>query len=135
MIENKKRSLRILLIDCDEKFLKISRHCLAVHDHFEIETAKSTEEASTKMKETKPDVIVSDLSKSNIDDFKFFESLRNVGNMTPFIMFTLEDEKEFEDKARQIGISGFISKFGDPQAVYSSLRNCILAVYENDVNI
>jgi DNA-binding NarL/FixJ family response regulator len=120
-----KEPIKILFVDDDEAFLKSAKQILTLHGTFEIQPSYSVAEALEKMKQTKTDVIVCDIQMPEKDGFEFLKMLRKENNRTPFIVFTVTDDKETALKAFSLGANGFVGKYGDPKTVFETLQRCI----------
>ncbi|UCC58993.1 MAG: response regulator [Candidatus Bathyarchaeum sp.] len=121
---NKKERIKVLFVDDDVEFLKSAKQCLKLQGAFDVESASSADEVLEKMKK-KPDVIVCDINMPDINGIEFLKALRESGNNTPFIVFTVTRDKETALKAFNAGANGFVGKSGDPAVVFSTLKRCI----------
>ena len=130
MHKSAKTDINILLVDDDSDFLESAKGCLELEGNYDIETALSSSEALEKMEKKTPDVIVCDIQMPVTNGFEFLKMLRDNGNSTPFIVFTMTDKKELALQAFHLGANGFIGKYGDPSLVYSHLKKCIESVTE-----
>jgi DNA-binding NarL/FixJ family response regulator len=119
---------KVLMVDDDRNYLEMAKTCLNLQGGLDIETALSCNDAFAKMAEIKPDVIVSDFHMPVTNGFEFLKKLRDKGDSTPFIVFSMDEEKGIAVKAHQLGANGFIGKGGDPAVVFSKLKNCIESV-------
>lgn len=118
----------MLLIDDDSELLKSAKQILELKYEIDIDLATSTNDATQKMVQKEYSVIVCDIQMPKTDGFEFLKILRKNGNKTPFIVFTVTDDKETALKAFRLGANGFVGKSGKPEAVFSTLAKCI---YEN----
>jgi DNA-binding NarL/FixJ family response regulator len=127
---DKKEEYRIgvLLVMHDPMLLETTADCLNFQGGLNIETALSTDEAETKMKKTKPDVVVCDLDMPLTNSFDFLKKLREKGDKTPLIFLAANGEKELTIKAQCLGANGSVEKYGDPNVVYPTLKKCIVSV-------
>jgi DNA-binding NtrC family response regulator len=80
--------IRVLHVDDDSSFLKITKQCIEMEAPVQVDTAISVEEALKKLEKERYDVIVSDYQMPTKDGLEFLKELRENGNTTPFIMFT-----------------------------------------------
>ena len=83
-----KAPTRVLSVDDDSGFLKITKQILEVRDAFQVDTALSVDEALNKLKKTTYDAVVSDYQMPGKDGLQFLKELRESGNTIPFIIFT-----------------------------------------------
>ncbi|MEM2393423.1 MAG: PAS domain S-box protein [Candidatus Bathyarchaeia archaeon] len=120
-----KKPILVLHVDDEESFLMAAKECLQMQGEFEVDTALSAEEAAQKMKEKEYDAVVCDYQMPQKDGLQFLEELRKNGNNIPFILFTGKGREEVAVKALNLGADGYISKYGNPDAVYCELAHNI----------
>jgi PAS domain S-box-containing protein len=117
--------VRVLHVDDDSGFLKISKQCLEMEQSIQVDTALSVEEAFKKLEKDKFDVIVSDYQMPENDGLDFLKTLRSKGNTIPFIIFTGKGREEIAIKALNLGASQYLNKTGDIETVYGELTHSI----------
>jgi PAS domain S-box-containing protein len=117
--------IRVLQVDDDPAFLKISKQCLEMDSQFRLDTALSVEEALCKLKNDKYDVVVSDYQMPIKDGLELLRQLRESGNKTPFIMFTGKGREEVAIEALNLGANQYINKIGPTETVYTELAHSI----------
>jgi DNA-binding NarL/FixJ family response regulator len=117
--------ISVLFVDDDSDFLGKAKDCLTLHANMDVETALSGENALEKMKKKRTDVIVCDIQKPSTSGFELLKKLRESGDTTPFIVFTLTDNKELAIQAFQLGANGFIGRGDAPETVFKLLTACI----------
>ncbi len=122
--------IRVLSVDDEAGFLKITKQILEVHDAFQVDTASSVDEAMDKMKKTTYDVIVSDYQIPGKDGLQFLKELRDGENDVPFILFTGKGREEIAIQALNLGADRYFNKMGDPETVYGELTHGIRQVVE-----
>lgn len=88
------RVIRILHVDDDAGFLKLTKNCLEAENRFKIDTATSVCEAWTKLENGEYDAIVADYQMREKDGLEFLKELREKKNNIPFIMFTGKGRKK-----------------------------------------
>ena len=116
---------KVLLVDDDSDLLQSVKDGMAIHSQFDFDLALSAEEAFKKIENMEYDAIVCDIQMPVMDGFEFLKSLRKMGNNVPFIVFTVTDKSDIAIKAFRLGADGFVGKFGQPRAVFSTLSRCI----------
>ena len=121
----KEQPIQVLHIDDDKPFLQSAKQCLNLQGDFVIESASSIDEALEKMMKKKPDAIVCDINMPGTDGFEFLKALRESGNNVPFIVFTVTGDRVTALKAFNLGANGFVGKTGDPEVVFSLLKDQI----------
>ncbi len=122
--------IRVLSVDDEAGFLKITKQILEVHDAFQVDTASSVDEAMDKMKKTTYDVIVSDYQMPGKDGLQFLKELRDGENDVPFILFTGKGREEIAIESLNLGADGYFNKMGDSETVYGELVHGIRQAVE-----
>jgi PAS domain S-box-containing protein len=117
--------IQVLHVDDDSNFLKCAKECLEMQGKFEVETARSVDEAMRKMKEKNYSVIISDYKMPETNGLDFLRELREKGNMIPFIMFTGKGREEVAIRALNLGANRYLDKVGETETVYTELAHSI----------
>ena len=117
--------IRVLHVDDDADFLNTAKQILEMQSSFQVETARSVEEAKDKMKEKTFDVIVSDYVMPGKNGLDFLKELRDSGCNIPFILFTGKGREEVAIKALNLGVDGYFNKLGHSETVYGELAHGI----------
>ena len=118
-------SLRVLHVDDDDCFLKVSKQILEMEGNIKVETATSVDEAFENLKHFHYDVVVSDYEMPIKNGVQFLEELKKIGNSPPFILFTGKEREDVAVKALKLGAFRYLNKHGDPEAVYTELASSI----------
>jgi PAS domain S-box-containing protein len=118
--------IRVLLVDDDSGFLKITKQCLEMGQDLLVDTALSVDEASTKLEKEKYDVVVSDYQMPEKDGLEFLKDLRRRGDTIPFVMFTGKGREEVAIKALNLGANQYLNKIGETETVYAELAHSII---------
>jgi PAS domain S-box-containing protein len=130
--ELSKTPTRILSVDDDSDFLKVTKQILEVHGAFQVDIASSADEALDKLKRTEYDVVVSDYQMPGKDGLQFLKELRDGENDVPFILFTGKGREEIAIQALNLGVDQYFNKRGDPETVYGGLAHGIRQVVEKN---
>jgi PAS domain S-box-containing protein len=117
--------IRVLLVDDDSGFLKITKQCLEMGQDLLVDTALSVDEALTKLEMEKYDVVVSDYQMPEKDGLEFLKDLRRRGDTIPFVMFTGKGREEVAIKALNLGANQYLNKIGETETVYAELAHSI----------
>jgi PAS domain S-box-containing protein len=117
--------VRVLLVDDDSGFLKITKQCLEMGQDLLVDTALSVDEALTKLEKEKYDVVVSDYQMPEKDGLEFLKDLRRKGDTIPFVMFTGKGREEVAIKALNLGANQYLNKIGETETVYAELAHSI----------
>jgi PAS domain S-box-containing protein len=119
---NKKDAIRILHVDDDPSFLKISKQILLdMNANLEFENACCVEEAFKKLSTEQFDLVISDYGMPQKNGLQFLEELRRQNNRIPFILFTGKSREEIAIKALNLGADRYLNKQGNPETVYGEL--------------
>src|SRR5208283_5350451 len=115
---SKRDAIRVLHVDDDSSILEISKALLTDVGNFEVDFAKSVDEASKKMSTKQYDVLISDYEMPQKDGLQFLKELRGKNNEIPFVLFTGKGREEVAIQALNLGADAYINKQGDPETVY-----------------
>lgn len=120
----KKNAPTILIVDDISVNVTILENILT-HEGYEAMTALSVQEALELMKQTRPDLILSDLSMPEIDGLEFCKMLK--GDQTtrdiPFIFITVLNTSKEKEEAFLAGAVDFIPKPFDNIEVLMRVNN------------
>lgn len=94
------RTLRDMLVDCVSK---------AGH---EVYTACDGAEALERLREHRPDIVITDLNMPVMDGLDFIEAARmeDAGRDVPLLLLTTETASELKARARKVGATGWLTK-------------------------
>ncbi|MGD0496222.1 MAG: PAS domain S-box protein [Candidatus Bathyarchaeia archaeon] len=127
---NEKEPIRVLHVDDDSGFVKVTKQCLEMEAPVQVDTAVSVDEALTKLRTERYDVVVSDYQMPEKDGLEFLKELREKGNTIPFIMFTGKGREEIAIRALNLGADQYLNKSGDPETVYKELAHAVRQAVE-----
>jgi PAS domain S-box-containing protein len=125
-----KAAMKVLHVDDDLNFLKVAGQCLKMQGRFQVDTARSVEEAMEMMEKETYDAIISDFQMPGKDGLEFLKELREEGNSIPFIIFTGKGREEVVIRALSLGADGYFNKHGEPETVYGELAHGIRQTVE-----
>jgi PAS domain S-box-containing protein len=117
--------IRVLHVDDDSGFLKLTKQCLEMEGPIQVDTALSVEEALMKLEKDKYDIVVSDYQMPGRDGLDFLKTLRTKKNAIPFIMFTGKGREEVAKEALNLGANQYLNKVGETETVYVELAHTI----------
>lgn len=129
--EDREKRMRILHVDDDVSFLEVSKKILSVLSNFDVDTAKSAEEACRKMASNSYDAIVSDYEMPNKNGLDLLMELKAQKIDVPFILLTGKGREEIAIKALNLGADGYVSKYGNAETVYGELAHHIRLAVES----
>ena len=121
---SRKNAPTILIVDDISVNVTILENILT-HEGYEAMTALSVQEALGLMKQTRPDLILSDLSMPEIDGLEFCRMLKNdqATRDIPFIFITVLNTSKEKEEAFTAGAVGFIPKPFDNVEVLMRVSN------------
>ncbi|MEN6611674.1 MAG: response regulator [Methanoregulaceae archaeon] len=117
--------IKILLVDDQPEFLKITRIFLEKDGNISVETASSAESALALLTANKYDAIVSDYEMGGMDGIAFLEEFKRMALDKPFIIFTGRSREDVVIRALNSGADFYLQKSGDAKVQYAELRNMI----------
>jgi PAS domain S-box-containing protein len=118
--------IRVLHVDDDPGFLKITKQCLEMQRFIQVDRAVSVEEALGKLERDRFDVIVCDYQMPGKDGLDLLKMLRSNGSSIPFIMFTGKGREEVAIRALNLGADQYLNKVGETETVYAELAHSIM---------
>jgi len=130
MANNPLSGIRILHIDPDKSFITLIRNVMSAFGFADIDTAQNGKEAIQKMARKNYDIVICEWSIAPIDGLDFVTYIRKNENSPdyaiPIIMLTARSEGKNIQKARDVGITEFLTK---PFTI-NALRQRIVSVVE-----
>jgi CheY-like chemotaxis protein len=116
---------RLLIVDDNEEILFVTKQLLTRFRTFVIDTACSAQSGLDKLKECRYDVILSDYEMPEINGIVFFETIRHMGDMTPFIIYSHKTEAEIKNIHTILEKILFLEKGTEPRCIHDTLIGCI----------
>ncbi len=102
--------LRVLVVDDDPDLLDLVARSLSAHG-FEVETHISALGVSTRIRDTRPDVVLIDVNFPSLKGDKVVSLARSQAPAgTTFILYSASDEAQLRALARASGADGYLSK-------------------------
>jgi CheY-like chemotaxis protein len=121
---------RILLADDDPDVLLVTRTRLEVNG-FEVVTAADGEEALARFRETRPDVVLLDLSMPRLDGYEVCKRLKSdpATASVPVIIFSASSSHAtaLEQACRQTGADDHVRKPFRSDELVRKIRKCLSA--------
>ncbi|MDD5433995.1 MAG: chemotaxis response regulator CheY [Nitrospira sp.] len=104
--------MKILVVDDFSTMRRIVKNILKQIGFSDIDEAEDGNNALTKLKQDKYDMVVSDWNMPNMTGLDLLKAIRsdNVINNTPVLMVTAEAKKENVMEAIQAGVNNYIVK-------------------------
>lgn len=118
--------MKILFVDDDKLLLTQTKIFLEREDEgFEVDTARTVDEALELMDEGQYDAIVSDYKMEEKDGLDLLEDIREEGDDITYIMFTGKGNEKVAQKALNLGANRYIRKKGDARSQYHKLAEAL----------
>ena len=91
---------------------------------FSIEGANDGVHGLERMKEVRPDLLITDINMPNMDGFELIEAIRadDTFNHVPILVLSTEFSDEKKGRARAAGATGWITKPFDADRLSSAIR-------------
>ena len=119
-----KSKIKILIVDDENTSKHLMRHHLFTLGFSDVLEALDGESALTVLRDQKVDLIIADWNMPNLNGVDFFQSIQSNPDLKniPFLMTSVEGEKEKISEAIQAGIRNYIIK-----PVYAETLNAKIA--------
>ena len=100
---------RILVVDDDTDYLTVMSSWLESVG-YKVETVTSGEETLHRIEVNRPQVVFIDLRMPEMDGIETLKRIRAKDKELPVVIVTAYGDKEMEEEASRLGISGFFPK-------------------------
>jgi DNA-binding NarL/FixJ family response regulator len=129
-------SKRLLIVDDEPNLLRAVAACLR-GEGYEVETARSGEEALVHVAQRLPDLIVSDIRMPRMDGYAFARQLR--GNprtdLIPIVFLTAKDESSERIAGIRSGVDAYLTKPFEPDELIAVIGNILARVERTHAEI
>jgi DNA-binding NarL/FixJ family response regulator len=129
-------SKRLLLVDDEPNLLLAVAACLR-GEGYEVETARSGEEALVHIAQRLPDLIVSDIRMPRMDGYALARQLR--GNprtdLIPIVFLTAKDESSERIAGIRSGVDAYLTKPFEPDELIAVIGNILARVERTHAEI
>lgn len=109
----------------DDVYWNLLKGSKDIGTEYELELARSDEEALSKMRLGAYDAIVSDASVKDLDSIMMLKDIRARGVTVPFILLTGKGDEETAVEALENGANFYMTKTGDPHLHFAELGSMI----------
>ena len=129
-------SKRLLIVDDEPNLLRAVAACLR-GEGYEVDTARSGEEALVYVAQRLPDLIVSDIRMPRMDGYAFARQLR--GNprtdLIPIVFLTAKDESSERIAGIRAGVDAYLTKPFEPDELIAVIGNILARVERTHAEI
>src|SRR5688572_17173729 len=122
-------SKRLLIVDDEPNLLRAVAACLR-GEGYEVDTARSGEEALVHIAQRLPDLIVSDIRMPRMDGYALARQLRNNPrtHLIPIIFLTAKDESSDRIAGIRSGVDAYLTKPFEPDELVAVIDNILTRV-------
>ena len=120
-MENSK--LHILIVDDDNRIRSLLKDYLS-ENHYIVSTAEDAEEAKTKLKYIKFDILILDVTMPGQNGYDLTKEIKKEIQI-PIILLTAKGEVENRIKGLEIGADDYISKPFEPKELLLRIKNIV----------
>lgn len=113
----------VLLVDDDTAILEGVADLLALHG-YEVITATDGRSALAAMRQSVPDLVVSDIMMPVMDGYEFYETVRDNPEWTsiPFIFLTARGQRVDVRRGQRLGADAYVTKPFEPEDLLIAVR-------------
>jgi DNA-binding NarL/FixJ family response regulator len=129
-------SKRLLIVDDEPNLLRAVAACLR-GEGYEVETARSGEEALVHVAQRLPDLIISDIRMPRMDGYTFARQLRSNPrtDLIPLIFLTAKDESADRIAGIRSGVDAYLTKPFEPDELVAVVANILKRVERTHAEI
>ncbi|HEU4508861.1 MAG TPA: response regulator transcription factor [Pyrinomonadaceae bacterium] len=129
-------SKRLLIVDDDPNLLRAVAACLR-GEGYEVDTARSGDEALVHVAQRLPDLIVSDIRMPRMDGYALARQLRSNPrtDLIPVIFLTAKDESADRIAGIRSGVDAYLTKPFEPDELIAVIGNILSRVERTHAEI
>jgi DNA-binding NarL/FixJ family response regulator len=127
---------RLLIVDDEPNLLRAVAACLR-REGYDVETARSGEEALVHIAQRLPDLIVSDIRMPRMDGYAFARQLRSNPrtDLIPIVFLTAKDESSERIAGIRSGVDAYLTKPFEPDELTAVIENILARVERTHAEI
>jgi len=126
-------NLHILVVDDDDRIRSLLKDYLSANSYF-VSTAENSEEAKTKIKYFKFDIIILDVMMPGQSGYDLTKEIKKNLNI-PIILLTAKSEVENRILGLELGADDYIGKPFEPKELLLRIKNIIKSKNKIDLNV
>lgn len=114
---------KVLAVDDSRTMRLMIEQCLSGAG-FDVVTAEDGADGVERLRESNPDVVITDINMPVMDGFEFIENVRGgeFSSRLPILVLTTESDAEKKARARDAGATGWIVKPFDPEKLVGAVK-------------
>ena len=126
----------LLIVDDEPNLLRAVAACLR-GEGYEVDTARSGEEALVQIAQRLPDLIVSDIRMPRMDGYALARQLRNNPrtHLIPIVFLTAKDESADRIAGIRSGVDAYLTKPFEPDELVAVISNILTRVERTHAEI
>jgi len=114
--------MKVLLVDDSRTMRNVQKNILSQLGHSEIIEAGDGQDALSRVRAEKVDLILLDWNMPNMDGLSFMKEFRQIDKSTPVIMVTTESEKARVVEAIKAGVNNYVVKPFTPDVLAARIN-------------
>ena len=126
-------NLHILVVDDDDRIRSLLKDYLSTNSYF-VSTAENADEAKTKIKYFKFDIIILDVMMPGQSGYDLTKEIKKSLNI-PIILLTAKSEVENRILGLELGADDYIGKPFEPKELLLRIKNIIKSKNKIDLNV
>ena len=126
-------NLHILVVDDDDRIRSLLKDYLSTNSYF-VSTAENADEAKTKIKYFKFDIIILDVMMPGQSGYDLTKEIKKNLNI-PIILLTAKSEVENRILGLELGADDYIGKPFEPKELLLRIKNIIKSKNKVDLNV
>ena len=126
-------NLHILVVDDDDRIRSLLKDYLSTNSYF-VSTAENADEAKTKIKYFKFDIIILDVMMPGQSGYDLTKEIKKNLNI-PIILLTAKSEVENRILGLELGADDYIGKPFEPKELLLRIKNIIKSKNKIDLNV
>ncbi len=126
-------NLHILVVDDDDRIRSLLKDYLSSNNYF-VSTAENADEAKTKIKYFKFDIIILDVMMPGQSGYDLTKEIKKSLNI-PIILLTAKSEVENRILGLELGADDYLGKPFEPKELLLRIKNIIKSKNKIDLNI
>jgi chemosensory pili system protein ChpA (sensor histidine kinase/response regulator) len=120
--------LKIMVVD-DSVSIRTVVTRLLQRQGWQVQSANDGVDAIEKLRDYRPDIILLDVEMPRMNGYEFMSTFRSQEDFTniPVVMLTSRSAKKHRDKARSLGVNGYVIKPYEDKALLDLIRQLTMA--------